>query len=211
MSEESFLSRWSKRKLAVETPSSPPTSAIDDKTPNTSTGVPIEAKMSETASGTGTLEKDEHDQNVLPDVATLTTQSDFTPFMAKDVPPNLRNQAMKTLFTDPHYNIMDGLDTYIDDYGKPDPLPADWLRNMNQSKVLGLFDDEDKADALAASNAAEHQADNVTDVVDTTPLLEEKLETTPDQTIVNVGDLTPPQDVVLTPPMPPTTTTHTKN
>ena len=37
---------------------------------------------------------------------------------------------------------MDGLDTYIDDYGKPDPLPAGMLRQMAQSQVLGLFDDE---------------------------------------------------------------------
>jgi hypothetical protein len=39
---------------------------------------------------------------------------------------------------------MDGLDTYIDDYGKPDPLPAGMLRQMVQSQLLGLFDDEKK-------------------------------------------------------------------
>ena len=38
----------------------------------------------------------------------------------------------KTLFQDPHYNVMDGLDTYIDDYSKPDPLPEGWLEKMNQ-------------------------------------------------------------------------------
>ena len=37
---------------------------------------------------------------------------------------------------------MDGLDTYIDDYSKPDPMPAAMLRQMAQSKFLGLFDDE---------------------------------------------------------------------
>ena len=30
---------------------------------------------------------------------------------------------------------MDGLDTYIDDYGKPDPIPMPMLRQMNQSQV----------------------------------------------------------------------------
>ena len=49
---------------------------------------------------------------------------------------------MKKLFSDPHFNVMDGLDTYIDDYGKPDPIPLSMLRRMNQSAVLGLFDDE---------------------------------------------------------------------
>ena len=32
---------------------------------------------------------------------------------------------------------MDGLDTYIDDYGKPDPIPLSMLRQMNQAAVLG--------------------------------------------------------------------------
>ena len=51
---------------------------------------------------------------------------------------------MKKLFSDPHFNVMDGLDTYIDDYGKPDPIPPSMLRQMVQSKFLGLFDDEDE-------------------------------------------------------------------
>ena len=38
--------------------------------------------------------------------------------------PRSSNAAMKKLFTDPHFNVMDGLDIYIDDYRKPDPLPA---------------------------------------------------------------------------------------
>jgi hypothetical protein len=46
---------------------------------------------------------------------------------------------------------MDGLDTYIDDYGKPDPIPLSMLRQMNQSKFLRLFDDEDDEDQRAAA------------------------------------------------------------
>ena len=49
---------------------------------------------------------------------------------------------MKKLFSDPHFNVMDGLDIYIDDYGKPDPIPLSMLRRMNQSAALGLFDKE---------------------------------------------------------------------
>ncbi len=53
---------------------------------------------------------------------------------------------MKKLFSDPHYNVMDGLDIYIDDYGKPDPIPLEMLRRMAQSHALGLFaDDEEQA------------------------------------------------------------------
>ncbi len=64
--------------------------------------------------------------------------------MQREVTPELRNQAMKKLFTDPHYNVMDRLDTYIDDYSKPDPMPPGMLRRLHQAKALFLFDDEEK-------------------------------------------------------------------
>jgi hypothetical protein len=78
----------------------------------------------------------------LDDVARLTHASDFSPYVARNVDAGVRNAAMKKLFSDPHFNVMDGLDTYIDDYGKPDPIPLAMLRKMNQSAVLGLFADE---------------------------------------------------------------------
>ena len=93
----------------------------------------------------------------LADVDALTTQSDYTRFVGRDVAPEVKRAALKKLFTDPHFNVMDGLDTYIDDYGKPDPLPPGMLRKMMQSQLLGLFDHEKKVenpgDAVAASDA----------------------------------------------------------
>ena len=62
--------------------------------------------------------------------------------MGRDVAPDVRNAAMKKLFTDPHYNVMDQLDIYIDDYSKPDPLPQAMLRQMVGAQFLNLFEDE---------------------------------------------------------------------
>ena len=90
----------------------------------------------------------------LADVAVLTRDSDYTRFMASGVDSGVRNAAMKKLFADPHFNVMDGLDTYIDDYGKPDPIPLSMLRQMNQSKALGLFADEERAEADRAAAMA---------------------------------------------------------
>jgi len=90
----------------------------------------------------------------LADVAALSTQSDYTRFMAQGVTPEVKNAALKKLFTDPHFNMMDGLDTYIDDYGIPDPLPAGMLRQMVQSQLLGLFDVEKEGDAANTAQAA---------------------------------------------------------
>ena len=63
------------------------------------------------------------------------------------------NAALKKLFSDPHFNVMDGLDTYIDDYSKPDPIPPSMLRQMAQSAFLGLFDDEDEPAKTGARRA----------------------------------------------------------
>jgi hypothetical protein len=34
---------------------------------------------------------------------------------------------------------MDGLDIYIDDYSNPEPLPAEMLKRLVQSDLLGIF------------------------------------------------------------------------
>ena len=61
---------------------------------------------------------------------------------------------MKKLFADPRYNVMDGLDVYIDDYSKPDPIPYAMLRGLASAKFLGLFDAEEKEEAAAREAAA---------------------------------------------------------
>ena len=80
----------------------------------------------------------------LEDVKTLTQESDFTPFMARNVGPEVRNAAMKKLFADPQFNVMDGLDIYIDDYSKSDPIPESMLRQMASAKFLNLFEEEEE-------------------------------------------------------------------
>jgi len=85
----------------------------------------------------------------LEDARNLHKDSDFTPFMARQVEPEVRNAAMKKLFADPHFNVMDGLDTYIDDYSKPDPLPLAMLRQMASAKFLNLFEEDPPSSANA--------------------------------------------------------------
>lgn len=63
----------------------------------------------------------------------------------------LRQTALKALFSEPQFNVMDGLDTYIDDYSKPDPIPEAMLRRLNQAKDLFLFDDEKQSTDIAGN------------------------------------------------------------
>ena len=72
----------------------------------------------------------------LPPVESLTIASDFSAFMQPEVNEALKRRALKQLFRDPHFNVMDGLDVYIDDYSKPDPIPPEIVREMVQGRYI---------------------------------------------------------------------------
>jgi hypothetical protein len=75
---------------------------------------------------------------------------------------------LKTLFQDPRFNVMDGLDVYIDDYSKPDPLPEGWLEKMNQVARLGEYREPDPK-AEEASETPEALAENPGEQVPQSP------------------------------------------
>jgi hypothetical protein len=128
MSDEPFLSRWSRRKAESTAGTAGPTAdsvPAQAGTQSAPADAPVEAAVEPPAP--------------LPPVESLTPESDFAPFMKAEVDPGLKRQAFKKLIEDPRYNVMDGLDVYIDDYSKPDPLPEGWLEKMNQVKHLGIF------------------------------------------------------------------------
>jgi hypothetical protein len=70
--------------------------------------------------------------------------------MGQGVAPEVKNAAMKKLFADPHFNVMDRMDIYIDDYSQADPLPLAMLKQMNGAKFLNLFEEEDQGKDKAA-------------------------------------------------------------
>jgi hypothetical protein len=152
---EGFLGRWSQRKKAVregkaldeapELPDAKPLSAL----------VPSPVASAETPQAVPAPPVPAAPTPTLEDVQRLTPQSDFAPFVARDLAPEIRNAAMKKLFADPHYNVMDRLDIYIDDYSKPDPLPQSLLRQMASAKFLKLFEEEEDPDIPPAESMAE--------------------------------------------------------
>lgn len=142
---EGFLARWSRRKALVREgkavlpeapePVVPPSAPVAKSAPLPAPPA-VEAPAPERPPAP-----------TLDDVAQLTRSSDYTRFVAPDVDPQVKNAALKKLFADPQFNVMDGLDVYIDDYGQPDPIPASMLRQMVQSRALGLFDDDEEDEA----------------------------------------------------------------
>ncbi|MBJ7380181.1 MAG: DUF3306 domain-containing protein [Polynucleobacter sp.] len=131
MAEDRFLSRWARRKAGLE---SDKTKEIDAD--NQQLVEPVLAKTS-----TATEAAPEKPVANMDDVEQIDSKApDFSAFMQSNVDPAVQQAALKKMFTDPHFNIMDGLDIYIDDYSKPDPIPLEMLKRMNQSSMLGLFD-----------------------------------------------------------------------
>src|SRR5258706_14489887 len=90
-----FWARWSQRKQ--EAREAPPAAAPADEVVDT----PVPE---------------------LPPVDELTPQSDFSAFMHPKVDADLLRAALKKLFSDPHFNVMDFLDSYYDEYMTYDPM-----------------------------------------------------------------------------------------
>ena len=108
---EDFVSRWSRLKQEVkQSPPQPPAREADPKAPAPE----------------------------LPPIDKLTRDSDYRAFFHPKVGEDVRRAALKKLFSDPRFNVMDGLDVYIDDYSKTEPIPAEMLAGLRQAQnILG--------------------------------------------------------------------------
>lgn len=114
--KEKFLSRWSRLKRAVANDAS------------------AAAPSPVVAPGTAAE---------LPPLDTLDFSSDFTGFLQPQVEESMKRAALKKLFHSGQFNTMDGLDVYIDDYNKFEPIPEEMLRQMEQARGL-LFPREEE-------------------------------------------------------------------
>jgi len=163
-----FLARWSRRKVLARQGQEPAEPEATDTLAPIATpaavgppAAPSEAVAPVTVAAEGPAASQGATVEptlTLTDVARLTHESDFTRFVAPGVNSEVKNAALKKLFGDPHFNVMDGLDTYIDDYNKADPLPAGLALQMMQAKFLGLLepDPEPVANSTAATATPLH-------------------------------------------------------
>lgn len=124
--KDPFLSRWSRRKLEV-------------------------AKVPAAAAPAAAAEAP-----VLPALDSLSFESDFTAFMHAKVDEGVKRAALKKLFSDPRFNVMDGLDTYIDDYTKNEGISEEMLQTLKHSRTT-LFG-QPTAEERQAEAQAEAQA-----------------------------------------------------
>lgn len=150
---DGFLARWSRRKQEVAAGRPVQESELPPAPEVQASPVAIPAAEQQPLPAAA-----EPEPPTLADAQALTPASDFKPFMGRGVAPEVRNTAMKKLFADPHFNAMDGLDIYIDDYSKPDPLPEGMLRQMASAHFMGFFDHEKEAAGTPAPAMAQQDA-----------------------------------------------------
>jgi hypothetical protein len=124
--QEPFLSRWSRRKEEArrEGQEPVPPKAVDPEAPAPE----------------------------LPPLDKLTLESDYRGFFHPKVSEDMRRAALRKLFSDPHFNVMDGLDVYIDDYSKTEPIPAAMLAGLRQAQQILDWAKEDE-EKLARESA----------------------------------------------------------
>ena len=123
------LSRWSRRKLESSRAQSAPAPAREAPAPVTP-AVPVQQSPQPAARSTP------DPTPVLPPIESLTIDSEFAAFFKPEVPEATRRAALKQLFRDPRFNIMDGLDVYIDDYTQPDPIPAEMMKQLLHTRHI---------------------------------------------------------------------------
>jgi uncharacterized protein DUF3306 len=123
---EEFVSRWS--RLKEEARQAPPQKA-PEKAPENAPEKVVDPKTPAPE---------------LPPLDALTFDSDYRAFFHPKVGEDVRRAALKKLFSDPRFNVMDGLDVYIDDYSKTEPIPPEMMATLRQAQKILEWAKEDE-------------------------------------------------------------------
>lgn len=160
--DESRLSRWSRRKRDLSRQRSDSIADAEDNAERSLSSDTLEDASTQLPlggadDGSGDLKNaDTEDKPLLtdadmPDIETLTPDSDFKPFMSKGVSHALRRKALRKLFASPFFQIRDGLDDYDDDFTSFAPLgdtvTADMKYAEERKEMLRREAEEAEAEA----------------------------------------------------------------
>ncbi|MGV3743300.1 MAG: DUF3306 domain-containing protein [Burkholderiaceae bacterium] len=146
---ENFLQRWARRKAEYKNGDARPEEnghvAEQASAPHSADLMPEDG-----AAPLPTLE----------DVARLSADSDYSRFVSRSIDKTVRRAALKKLFSDPHFNVMDGLDIYIDDYNKASPLTPAMLAGLKHTESLfeAIKKEAEKAEPVPAADLEANDA-----------------------------------------------------
>jgi len=146
--DDAFLSRWSRRKVAARE---------GEPLPEPKPAEPVPA------AAVGTAAPEVPARPELPSLESLEgLKSDYRAFMQPGVDEDVKRAAIKKLFADPQFNVMDGLDVYIDDYTQFEPLPTGMLDRIAAVKHLFGTQEPEQRDEAADGAAGREPPDAAT-------------------------------------------------
>jgi hypothetical protein len=188
--DEGFLQRWSRRKQASveeeqvadaeESGSESDSSGLENETIKDETTQRADADVGQQdESGAEAEEVEPLGDEDMPPLESIDQGGSVTPFMSPRVSEGLRRAALRRLFRQPKYNVVDMLDDYAEDYSTPvalgDIVTSDMRYRAEQAakRIKDIYkeslDEKDSADVAAADadsvgpdadesgqNAAEH-------------------------------------------------------
>jgi hypothetical protein len=125
--ERLSLKRWSRRKLEAARAQTPPLDA-----PRETVAAATPPQTPARPAGTAPQNTDAP----LPPIESLTIDSEFAAFFKPDVAEATKRAALKQLFRDPRFNIMDGLDVYVGDYTQPDPISPEMMKQLLHTRHI---------------------------------------------------------------------------
>ena len=167
LEHEAFLTRWSRRKAlsreGVELPEPDDEMAADSDSPSADAADRNEVeRQGPVAPAEAPAAAPE-----LPPIESLGEDSDYSAFLASDVPADLQRKALRKLFQSPKFNVRDGLDDYDLDFSSPEPLGdivtaemrhrlrAELERLARLDDEEGVVDDDGQEAATAPETVAE--------------------------------------------------------
>ncbi len=142
--EQGFLDRWSQRKLETETLAPPPIEALQ---PAVDT-VPVEAPEP----------PDEQLTDAdMPPLESLGEGSDYRGFLSPKVSEALRKAALRKLFRQSRFNVVDGLDDYAEDFTRFEPLGDLVTHEMRRmlERTRKALEESDEVEPSAPPQAVE--------------------------------------------------------
>jgi hypothetical protein len=155
---ESFLARWSRRKREAEREVERPAESAAAEAPAAASTTPGDQEVARDASTPPPVEAREAAAPTdvpLPPIDSLDgLRSDYQAFFQQPVDDELRRAALKKLFADPHFNQMDMLDVYVDDYTQFEPLPAAMRLRLPSARGFLLDSEREALEAAEAVAAA---------------------------------------------------------
>lgn len=161
--QEPLLSRWSRRKLQSPEDTLAEDARIELQKPLASNERSVDSRPGQDSTAETPILTDAD----MPDVSTLTEDSDFSPFMSAGVSDELRNQALRRLFRAPVFNLTDGLDEYDEDYTSFEKLGDIITCDMKHQMELEAkkrqdqdYQEDDAAEAMDDFDLVEDMAED---------------------------------------------------